>query len=53
MLVHNAKLALAEDYKAKERAREVKERIARKVAVMTAHIKRQDRRLWATRGCRR
>ena len=38
MLVHNAKLAIAEDYKAKDRARDVEERIARSTAVGDARI---------------
>lgn len=38
MLVHNAKLAMAEEYKAKGRAREVEERIQRSTAVGNARI---------------
>ncbi|KAJ8605952.1 hypothetical protein CTAYLR_010800 [Chrysophaeum taylorii] len=38
MLVHNAKLAIADEYKSKARAREVEERIARSTAVGDARI---------------
>ena len=38
MLVHNAKLAIAEDYKHKDREREVQERIQRSTAVGDARV---------------
>mmetsp|Transcript_17810 Transcript_17810/g.55825 ORF Transcript_17810/g.55825 Transcript_17810/m.55825 type:complete len:227 (-) Transcript_17810:155-835(-) len=44
MLVHNAKLAIAEEYKAKGRAREVEERIARSTAVGSARISKMKLR---------
>jgi len=44
MLVHNAKLAIAEEYKAKGRAREVEERIARSTAVGNARLSKMKLR---------
>lgn len=44
MLVHNAKLAIAEEYKAKGRAREVEERIQRSTAVGNARISKMKLR---------
>lgn len=44
MLVHNAKLAIAEEYKAKGRAREVEERIARSTAVGNSRVSKMKLR---------
>jgi len=44
MLVHNAKLALAEEYKAKARARQVEERIARSTALGEARVSKMKER---------
>jgi len=43
-MVHNAKLAMADEYKAKARAREVEERIARSTALGEARVKKMKMR---------
>ena len=40
MIIHKAKIAITEEYKAKERAREVEARIARSTAIGDARVKK-------------